>query len=66
MSQCKPKTLKTLSQADAGRKTLLKCKSEVWQSNGPHLPQPWPSHMPGDKVNIVHGETGSAKDVFAK
>lgn len=31
-----------------------------------HLPQPGPSHLPGDKGDIVHGGTGSAKDVFAK
>lgn len=31
-----------------------------------HLPQPGASHRPVDKVDIVHGETGSAKDVFAK
>lgn len=31
-----------------------------------HLPQPGASLMPVDKVDIVHGETGSAKDVFVK
>lgn len=71
VSQCTGKTLRTLSQADAGVKQKLlggrppKRESRAWQCTGPHLPRPRPSHTPVDKVNIVHGETGSAKDVFA-
>lgn len=68
-SQCKPKTLETLSQGAGGGNQ--KCweeeyKINVWQRRGPHLTHPWPPHVPVDKVIIVHRETGSAKGVFTK
>lgn len=68
-SQCKPKTLETLSQGAAGGNQTCweeEHKISAWQSRGPHLPHPWLPHVPVDKVNIVRGETGSAKDVFTK